>query len=210
MVLLVWVGISMLEEETKGLFMSVQKLFTSIFLVFVVSVVLAKMPFVERGLFRMQSTLLNQMDVNEKLLSVLWYGDMEFYLKKYFSLRADMSFFKHKQPDIGSFVENHFVTAGVNFHHAIGNIDPFFGFHSGVSLSKFHYQLSDVSSESAYMLNPVYCFMSGINVFVGKTLHLFGLLRYSFVENISGITGVNNFNDLSLTMGLGWNFKFGL
>lgn len=160
----------------------------------------------------MQKSFLKGKDVQENLMHIFLNADLEFFLEPYLSIRSDILIFKAINQPISLFDEKMLALIGASYHFPTGNFDPFLGVQSGIAASKARFKALDSNflETSKRAFNPVISLMGGMNLYVGKALHFFAAIRYVYGKHMSNAPTSVSLSETSLSLGMGWNFKFAM
>ncbi len=162
-----------------------------------------------KNFLRAQGTISPGISLSEKGSNIYLHGDLEYYLENNVSVRGESYFLiggNHVDQGITEFT-NYF---GVVYHF-VGNkkFDPYFGFQPGIAVRHYAVNCIDITRVDCpigYTLSPQFSVITGVNFFLNKYLHFFGMMRYINGHDAS-FTVDYPMNELRFSAGLGWNLR---
>jgi hypothetical protein len=166
---------------------------------------------IRKGLLRAQGTITPAVMLNGGALNIYLLGDMDFYLSRRVSVRADGYYFLDTQGG-GGLLHNHGVFFGLNYHFPVkgGRFDPYLGLQPGASYVQARYTggLLDhdvlMPTRSRATLVPNISASAGFNYYIWKYLHFQMMVRYVH-GNHATPWGSHPLDELRFSIGLGWN-----
>ncbi len=166
---------------------------------------------IRKGLLRAQGTITPAVMLNDGALTMYLVGDMDFYLSRRVSVRADGYYFLDTQRG-GGLLHNHGVFFGMNYHFPVkgGRFDPYIGLQPGASYVQVRYtgDPSDLDvllpSRSRATLLPNISASAGFNFYIWKYMHFQVMARYVH-GNHAAPWGNYPLDEFRFSLGLGWN-----
>lgn len=170
----------------------------------------AEKPYAGKGILRMQGTLTPAFQTQQKLLSFYLSGDMEYYVSNKISIRADSYYLLGSQQNPELFDQKFMTFFGAMYHFPFKRVDPFIGFQPGIALSSVNYDLPEGGTATSELsLSPLMSPVAGVNLYVGKFIHFFAMLRYAYGRHMSDAPEIISLSEINGSFGLGWNFNAG-
>ena len=169
----------------------------------------AQTDFPLKGFLRTQGTISPGFSLSENGSNIYLHGDLEFYPENHISVRGESYFLvggSNSKNGIREFT-NYFGAV----YHFIGNkkFDPYVGFQPGVAIRHYEIYCVDITGvdcPTGYTISPQMSLITGINFYLNKYLHFFGMMRY-----INGRDASFSFdypmNEIRFSAGLGWNLR---
>lgn len=181
---------------------------TGILLMITSGICLAQKPYAEKGLLRLQGTLSPAVQPGSKLIHFYLHGDLEYYVENRISIRADSYVLLGSQQKPELFDQKYMSFFGAIFHFPFKRLDPFIGFQPGIAVSSVNYDLPEGGSATSDLtFSPLISPIAGVNLYVGKVIHFFAVVRYVYGRHMSNAPEIISLSEITGSFGLGWNFN---
>lgn len=169
---------------------------------------LAQKPYAGKGLLRMQGTIAPAYQTKLKLLNFYLHGDLEYYIEDKISIRADSYYFLGSQKKPQLFNQKIMSFFGALYHFPTKRLDPFIGFQPGIALSSVYYTNAEGNRTLSDMaFSPLISPVVGVNLYVGKVIHFFAVVRYIYGRHMSDAPAAISLSEINGSFGLGFNFN---
>lgn len=161
------------------------------------------------GLMRAQATITPAVMINDGSLNIYVHGDMDYFLSRKVSVRADAYYFIDTQGD-GDLRHNHGVFFGANYHFPIKIFDPYIGLQPGASYVQAAKDLpwgedgSVTEVQSTGQFIPNISATAGFNLYLGRFVHFMGNVRYVHGKHAT-FWGNRPLDEFRFSFGVGWN-----
>jgi hypothetical protein len=164
---------------------------------------------IRKGLLRAQATISPAVMLNDGALNIYVQGDMDYFLNRKVSVRADAYYFIDTQGD-GDLRHNHGVFFGANYHFPVGRLDPYVGLQPGASYVQAARSMpwgengQEIEVNSTGTIVPNISATAGLNFYLGRFVHFMTNIRYVHAKH-STPWGNRPLDEFRFSFGVGWN-----
>ncbi len=164
---------------------------------------------IRKGLLRAQATISPAVMLNDGALNIYVQGDMDYFLSRKVSVRADAYYFIDTQGD-GDLRHNHGVFFGANYHFPLGRLDPYVGLQPGASYVQAAKYMPwgenghEVEVNSTGTIVPNISATAGLNFYLGRFVHFMTNIRYVHGKHATP-WGNRPLDEFRFSFGVGWN-----
>lgn len=189
--------------------MVVRKFVLSLLLMgFMSGMLVAQESYAGKGLLRMQGTLAPAFQPKLNLLNFYLHGDLEYFVSDKISIRSDSYYLLGSQQKPELFDQKFMNFFGAVLHFPYKRLDPFVGFEPGIAFSSVHYTSAEGQQQTSELVaSPLISPVAGVNLYVGKYIHFFAMLRYIYGRHLSDAPKAVTLSEINGSFGLGWNFQ---
>ncbi|MEX0811692.1 MAG: hypothetical protein WD048_05710 [Chitinophagales bacterium] len=184
-----------------------KSLLTGIVILLCAGIAFAQEPYAGKGLLRMQGTLAPAYQPGLKVTNFYLHGDLEYYVEDKISIRADSYIFLGSQQKPAIFDQKIMSFFGAMYHFPHKRIDPFVGIQPGIAISSVNYTSPEGNNTTSDMaISPLISPIAGVNLYVGKVIHFFAVVRYMYGRHMSDAPEAVSMSEINGSFGLGFNF----
>lgn len=164
-------------------------------------------PIIKKGLIRSQGTISPSKLLSANESRFYFHGNIEGYLSNTTSFSGESYFdLGSLTTDRNTFIYNHKVFFGANFHVVKKNNDFYFGIQPGVAITRLDIPIIlPTNNQPQTGVNPIISGVLGYNYYVNKWFHFFIQTRLLAGEHNYDVS--TNLSEFIFSAGLGFNFN---